>query len=176
VPDDIVKRLRASDGWAVFRASDGCNSIGVDTDLLREAADEIERLRAEAAKLRRRLVVLGGYGRSHLHVEYPDGRPDRVAVVTDAVESLIDGHNELVGEVERLRAENTAMRAVVRNMACTEATHEDVYYSWESIVRTADGIVAEIINNARSRSLGWCWWRQLPPHFLAAATPKEDDQ
>jgi len=31
----------------VFRASDGCNSIGVDTDLLREAADEIERLRAE---------------------------------------------------------------------------------------------------------------------------------
>jgi hypothetical protein len=83
---------------------------------------------------------------------------------------------DLQKEIERLRAENTLMRAVLREMACTEATHEDVYYAWESIVRRADGVIAEVINGARSDLLGWRWWRQLPPHFLAAATPKEDDR
>lgn len=45
--NDIVERLRQSDGFKVFRASDGFNGIRSDTDLLREAADEIEQLRAE---------------------------------------------------------------------------------------------------------------------------------
>lgn len=43
--DDIVTRLRASDGMTVSRASDGFMSIHPDTGLMREAADEIERLR-----------------------------------------------------------------------------------------------------------------------------------
>ena len=42
---DIVEELRASSGFKVFRASDGHNSIAADTDLMRRAADEIERLR-----------------------------------------------------------------------------------------------------------------------------------
>ena len=43
---DIVERLKDSDGFVVFTASDGDPAIKPDTDLMKEAADEIERLRA----------------------------------------------------------------------------------------------------------------------------------
>ena len=45
--DDIVTRLRDSNGMTTCRSSDGFLSIIPDTELMREAADEIERLRDE---------------------------------------------------------------------------------------------------------------------------------
>lgn len=45
--DNIVTRLRDSNGMTTCRSSDGFMSIIPDTELMREAADEIERLRAE---------------------------------------------------------------------------------------------------------------------------------
>ena len=45
--DDIVTRLRDSNGMTTCRSSDGFLSIVPNTELMREAADEIERLRAE---------------------------------------------------------------------------------------------------------------------------------
>ena len=45
--DDIVTRLRDSDGMTTSRSDDGFLSIHPDKDLMRQAADEIERLRAE---------------------------------------------------------------------------------------------------------------------------------
>lgn len=45
--DDIVTRLRESNGMKTSRSDDGFMSIHPDTDLMRQAADEIERLRAE---------------------------------------------------------------------------------------------------------------------------------
>lgn len=48
---DIATRLRESNGMTTSRSSDGFMSIHPDTDLMREAADEIERLRAEVARL-----------------------------------------------------------------------------------------------------------------------------
>ena len=50
--DDIVTRLRESNGMTTSRADDGFLSIHPDTDLLREAADEIERLRSDLANVR----------------------------------------------------------------------------------------------------------------------------
>lgn len=44
--NDIVERLRSSTGFQTFRAADGALSAAVDTPLLRQAADEIEQLRA----------------------------------------------------------------------------------------------------------------------------------
>ena len=43
--DDIVERLRNSDGFKLFRAGDGHPALAADTDLMRRAAAEIERLR-----------------------------------------------------------------------------------------------------------------------------------
>jgi len=48
VGDDIVTRLR-----------DECESLKVDVQVLREAADEIERLRAEVARLNTFLHPVG---------------------------------------------------------------------------------------------------------------------
>jgi hypothetical protein len=45
--DDIVRRLLESDGMEVFTAGDGHKAIRADTTLMREAADEIERLRSD---------------------------------------------------------------------------------------------------------------------------------
>ena len=53
---DLTDRLRASDGFAAFRATDGSMAFRVDTDILREAADEIERLRGWKAEA---MFVLG---------------------------------------------------------------------------------------------------------------------
>ena len=50
--DDIVTRLRESNGMTTSRADDGFLSIHPDTDLLRQAADEIERLREKVQDLR----------------------------------------------------------------------------------------------------------------------------
>lgn len=49
--DDIVTRLRESSGMTTTRSDDGFMSIIPDTGLMREAADEIEWLRAEVARL-----------------------------------------------------------------------------------------------------------------------------
>ena len=43
--DDIVTRLRESSGMTTSRSDDGFLSIHPDMDLMRLAADEIERLR-----------------------------------------------------------------------------------------------------------------------------------
>lgn len=59
--DDIVTRLRESDGMAISRSDDGFLSIHADTDLLREAADEIERLHKLAYLLIDELRYDGGY-------------------------------------------------------------------------------------------------------------------
>jgi polyhydroxyalkanoate synthesis regulator phasin len=45
--DDIVTRLRDSSGMTTSRSDDGFLSIHPDTDLMRQAADEIERLREQ---------------------------------------------------------------------------------------------------------------------------------
>ena len=45
--DDIVTRLRDSSGMTTCRSDDGFMSIVPDTMLMREAADEIERLRKQ---------------------------------------------------------------------------------------------------------------------------------
>jgi hypothetical protein len=47
---ELVDRLRSSDGFRVFKASDGVPAIAADTDLLREAADRIEELEAEVER------------------------------------------------------------------------------------------------------------------------------
>lgn len=47
VSDDIVTRLRESSGMTTSRSDDGFLSIHPDTDLMRQAADEIERLREQ---------------------------------------------------------------------------------------------------------------------------------
>lgn len=48
--DDLVTRLRESSGMTTSRSDDGFMSIHPDTDLMRQAADEIERLRRERNK------------------------------------------------------------------------------------------------------------------------------
>ena len=50
--DDIVTRLRESNGMTTSRSDDGFLSIHPDTDLMRLAADEIERLRADLENVR----------------------------------------------------------------------------------------------------------------------------
>lgn len=59
--DDIVTRLRDSRGMTTCRSSDGFMSIIPDTGLMREAADEIERLRKLAYLLIDELRFDGGY-------------------------------------------------------------------------------------------------------------------
>ena len=56
VSDDIVTRLRDSRGMTTCRSDDGFLSIVPDTMLMQEAADEIERLRAEVSRLRQIIV------------------------------------------------------------------------------------------------------------------------
>ena len=51
----LVIRLRKSDGYQTFIASDGVLGIRANTDLLREAADRIEQL--EAVLNRARLLT-----------------------------------------------------------------------------------------------------------------------
>lgn len=51
---------------------------------------------------------------------------------------------------------------LVSDLASTEATHDEVYYTWEGIVRRADGLVAEIIRNVSAQDDEWTWDRQLP--------------
>lgn len=81
-------------------------------------------------------------------------------------------------EIERLRAENEALRFsltdLVADFASTEATHEDVYYVWEQIVRRSHGLVADVIRDVSDHDEGWRWDLQLPKE--AAATPKENDR
>lgn len=55
--DDIVTRLRDSSGMTTCRSDDGFMSIVPDTMLMREAADEIERLQAEIVRLRGVVVL-----------------------------------------------------------------------------------------------------------------------
>jgi tetrahydromethanopterin S-methyltransferase subunit G len=47
---ELVDRLRSSDGFRTFKASDGIPAIATDTDLIREAADRIEELEAEVER------------------------------------------------------------------------------------------------------------------------------
>ena len=64
-----------------------------------------------------------------------------------------------IREVERLRA---IVVDLVSDLASTEATHEQVYYTWEGIVRRADGMVADIIRKVSVEDDEWTWDRQLP--------------
>lgn len=45
--DDLVIRLRESDGYMPLSPTDSVRGLTVDTALMKEAADEIERLRKE---------------------------------------------------------------------------------------------------------------------------------
>jgi hypothetical protein len=78
---ELVDRLRASDGYRVFTASDGWPAIAADTGLMQEAADRIEHLEDEAAK--RRALVVEFSERvfaAHDHIELEElDDPDRLA-------------------------------------------------------------------------------------------------
>jgi hypothetical protein len=58
VTDDIVTRLRESNGMTTSRSDDGFLSIHPDTDLMRQAADEIERLRQELIQANNQIKLL----------------------------------------------------------------------------------------------------------------------
>jgi hypothetical protein len=53
VSGDIVERLRQSDGFETAIASDGHPFIRANVGLMRDAADEIERLRNELERVLR---------------------------------------------------------------------------------------------------------------------------
>ena len=56
--DDIVTRLRDSSGMTTCRSDDGFMSIVPDTMLMRDAADEIERLKEELQRLNDCLISI----------------------------------------------------------------------------------------------------------------------